>query len=781
MKKTINRIKNFIWIILAFCIIPYLFNDVSKVYADEAKSTDYSRYYYNQLSEEAKLIYDALYSNIDNTLTGDFSIDIPIDNAVFEKMKKEGSIIVQAAMDAFDRDNPQVFWLDVTKIQISYKRNLIKLSPVVNQNDQSYLIDGYTNPEEIISTLDEDVLSVNTVLDTMVTDTKDMSDFDKVKFIHDYLVLNNEYNSEASTAYSKAYKSSSAIIGIKEGKNAPVCEGYARAFKVMCDKLNIPCVIVSGKAKVNNAHLGHMWNYVLINDKWYVIDVTWDDPVLLSGTYDELPDEKKYEYFLIGYEKEKESHIPSGSFTQVEDYDFFFEYPHTYPLNYNDDTKLYSISITKYTNGIITTDLLDELYVLPGTKVNVTVDVVEGMVLIDNSLKMNGVPILNQEFTMPHSNVVITAAFMTDINNKEDENKEDENKEENEEDNNEDNEDKNNEEQEDEAPTVTKRPSSKDEEDDKTPASKKPVKTKTPNKTEDDNNEESSTKKPPKTTAPVKATKEPHVTKTPDDTTTKVPESEDNPDDTKENINDGENENVEDENVEDDKSDVIIIEDNFEEVNPLKDIKIINKANISMVNKEVIYGYHPILNDKSITFNIGNMNLSEEEIVNIVSKEYLVRTNSMIESLHIVVYDTKTNSLVDFIDKENPLTIFIPVDNSWISKDYDEYFYLINDGIPDKKVVMIRESKGQYYLQITLETAMADYAIIRRRADGYVIPGTTSNNMTAPDDTMNKQMDMFILGTRELIIIALALIAVFLTIKVAAMQKKYKEDNSEEE
>ena len=730
MKKTINRIKNFIWIILAFCIIPYFFNDVSKVYADEAKSTDYSRYYYNQLSEEAKLIYDALYSNIDNTLTGDFSIDVPIDNAVFEKMKKEGSIIVQAAMDAFDRDNPQVFWLDVTKIQISYKRNLIKLSPVVNQNNQSYLIDGYTNPEEIISTLDEDVLSVNTVLDTMVTDTKDMSDFDKVKFIHDYLVLNNEYNSEASTAYSKAYKSSSAIIGIKEGKNAPVCEGYARAFKVMCDKLSIPCVIVSGKAKVNNEHLGHMWNYVLINNRWYVIDVTWDDPVLLSGTYDELPDEKKYEYFLIGYEKEKESHIPSGSFTQVEDYDFFFEYPHTYPLNYNDDTKLYSISITKYTNGIITTDLLDELYVLPGTKVNVTVDVVEGMVLIDNSLKMNGVPILNQEFTMPHSNVVITAAFMTDVSIKDEGDSEEENEENNNEDIN----------QGDKTPTVTNKPSINDKEDEKTPASKKPVKN----------------------------TKKPQVTEKPSNSVTKEPEKEEVLGDDKE-------------NVEDDKSDVIIIEDNFEEVNPLKDIKIINKANISMVNKEVIYGYQPILNDKSITFNIGNMNLSEEEIVNIVSKEYLVRTNSMIESLHIVVYDTKTNSLVDFINKENPLTIFIPVDNSWISKDYDEYFYLINDGIPDKKVVMIRESKGQYYLQITLETAMADYAIIRRRADGYVIPGTTSNNMTAPDDTMNKQMDMFILGTRELIIIALALTAVFLTIKVAAMQKKYKEDNSEEE
>ena len=758
MKKTINRIKNFIWIILAFCIIPYLFNDVSKVYADEVKSTDYSRYYYNQLSEEAKLIYDALYSNIDNTLTGDFSIDVPIDNAVFEKMKKEGSIIVQAAMDAFDRDNPQVFWLDVTKIQISYKRNLIKLSPVVNQNNQSYLIDGYTNPEEIISTLDEDVLSVNTVLDTMVTDTKDMSDFDKVKFIHDYLVLNNEYNSEASTAYSKAYKSSSAIIGIEEGKNAPVCEGYARAFKVMCDKLNIPCVIVSGKAKVNNEHLGHMWNYVLINNRWYVIDVTWDDPVLLSGTYDELPDEKKYEYFLIGYEKEKESHIPSGSFTQVEDYDFFFEYPHTYPLNYNDDTKLYSISITKYTNGIITTDLLDELYVLPGTKVNVTVDVVEGMVLIDNSLKMNGVPILNQEFIMPHSNVVITAAFMTDVSIKDEGDSEEENEENNNEDIN----------QGDKTPTVTNKPSINDKEDEKTPASKKPVKTKKPNKPENDKKEESNTKNPPKTTAPAKNTKKPQVTEKPSNSVTKEPEKEEVLGDDKE-------------NVEDDKSDVIIIEDNFEEVNPLKDIKIINKANISMVNKEVIYGYQPILNDKSITFNIGNMNLSEEEIVNIVSKEYLVRTNSMIESLHIVVYDTKTNSLVDFIDKENPLTIFIPVDNSWISKDYDEYFYLINDGIPDKKVVMIRESKGQYYLQITLETAMADYAIIRRRADGYVIPGTTSNNMTAPDDTMNKQMDMFILGTKELIIIALALTAVFLTIKVAAMQKKYKEDNSEEE
>ena len=41
-----------------------------------------------------------------------------------------------------------------------------------------------------------------------------------------------------------------------------------------------------------------MWNYVKINNVWYSVDVTWDDPILLNdGT---LTDEYRYKYFCQG-------------------------------------------------------------------------------------------------------------------------------------------------------------------------------------------------------------------------------------------------------------------------------------------------------------------------------------------------------------------------------------------------------------------------------------------------------------------------------------------------
>ena len=78
-----------------------------------------------------------------------------------------------------------------------------------------------------------------------------------------------------------------------------MCEGYSRAFKVLCDKLDIPCIISVGSAISFNGDTpeAHMWNEVKMNDdKWYAVDVTWNDPV--TGLYDVDP-------IISGAESEK--------------------------------------------------------------------------------------------------------------------------------------------------------------------------------------------------------------------------------------------------------------------------------------------------------------------------------------------------------------------------------------------------------------------------------------------------------------------------------------------
>ena len=80
------------------------------------------------------------------------------------------------------------------------------------------------------------------------------------------------------------------VAKIKQAVKSPdgmmriVCEGYARAFQVLCNVKGIPSVIVDGQAKssLNGNWEGHMWNFVQVDGSWYAVDVTWNDPFVPS-------------------------------------------------------------------------------------------------------------------------------------------------------------------------------------------------------------------------------------------------------------------------------------------------------------------------------------------------------------------------------------------------------------------------------------------------------------------------------------------------------------------
>ena len=81
------------------------------------------------------------------------------------------------------------------------------------------------------------------------------------------------------------------------------------------DELGIPCVIVIGEAtNSNNETENHAWNYVQINNSWYAIDATWDDPVV-SGGGTARP-ASKYKYFLKGMTTISKDHFAKTNFTE---------------------------------------------------------------------------------------------------------------------------------------------------------------------------------------------------------------------------------------------------------------------------------------------------------------------------------------------------------------------------------------------------------------------------------------------------------------------------------
>lgn len=154
-----------------------------------------------------------------------------------------------------------------------------------------------------IALLDNDIKNeIDCIIEDIIT--PEMSDYDKVKAVHDYIVLNCEYDYENyvnDTIPQDSYSPRGALINKKA-----VCEGYAAAFKAFMDELSIPCKFVSGKASSNGDFTGrvnHAWNRVEVGGVWYQIDVTWDDPV---------PDQKgkvRYKYFLLSDEEMNRTHL----------------------------------------------------------------------------------------------------------------------------------------------------------------------------------------------------------------------------------------------------------------------------------------------------------------------------------------------------------------------------------------------------------------------------------------------------------------------------------------
>lgn len=97
-----------------------------------------------------------------------------------------------------------------------------------------------------------------------------MDDLQKAIAIHDYLVLNCEYDKERlsnKTIPQESYGAYGALAN-----RIAVCQGYALAYKYLMNEYGIECYIVTSD-KMN-----HAWNIVKIDGALYQVDTTWDDP-----------------------------------------------------------------------------------------------------------------------------------------------------------------------------------------------------------------------------------------------------------------------------------------------------------------------------------------------------------------------------------------------------------------------------------------------------------------------------------------------------------------------
>ena len=121
---------------------------------------------------------------------------------------------------------------------------------------------------------------MKTILDYKVDDiiknniTSDMTLKEKIRTIHDYIINNTKYDQERSDNDVYKYKSDTAYGALIEGY--AVCSGYTDSMMLFLEKFGVKSYKISSK--------NHVWNYVYLDNKWYNLDLTWDDPINSDGS-----------------------------------------------------------------------------------------------------------------------------------------------------------------------------------------------------------------------------------------------------------------------------------------------------------------------------------------------------------------------------------------------------------------------------------------------------------------------------------------------------------------
>lgn len=119
---------------------------------------------------------------------------------------------------------------------------------------------------------------------------------EKVRYIHDFICQNVRYDK-----LKKPY--SHEILG-PLGQGVSVCEGIAKAVKVLCDALGVWCIIALSEANPQKGiKYRHTWNIVRINGTCYHLDATFDNSL---GNKDGI----RYDYFKLSDKQIFRDHEP---------------------------------------------------------------------------------------------------------------------------------------------------------------------------------------------------------------------------------------------------------------------------------------------------------------------------------------------------------------------------------------------------------------------------------------------------------------------------------------
>ena len=281
MKKSVKYLIIIIFLFGCF----YMKDDIIKYFTQPAKQSE---------NKEIKIPK----SNEYKLAQGEYEFVSLTDNFVPENKQDILNIVyttLNAGWDSFTFYCPK-----------SYTNCIDDVTTITNNNETLSNINNYVHPynsfktiETTYSTSGEVTLSihklyneqsiklvnekVDEIYKTLINDG--MSEKDKIKTIHDYIINNTSYDTEKINGVTREFSNTARGVLI-DGYG--ICSGYTDTMAIFLNKMGIQNIKISSK--------NHIWNLVYIDGNWKNLDLTFDDPTPIPDNGEDILLD---DYFLI--------------------------------------------------------------------------------------------------------------------------------------------------------------------------------------------------------------------------------------------------------------------------------------------------------------------------------------------------------------------------------------------------------------------------------------------------------------------------------------------------
>ena len=261
-------------------------------------------FYYDSLGEKEREIYDAVYRTMKN---GKETVELA-------GVSKDDRQLIKDTVATVGFDHPELVQYDGKIYYATYYPDSVKLRFVK--------YDFWTGT--VLLGRYMELMEDRVALIVGGAERECADDYEKVKYVHDCLVNGAVYDVAALDeilANPTGYSSELDLVYTAFGclvNGRCVCAGYAKAFKLIMDRLCIPCVYVIGWGTPDPSEddVGHAWNRVVIDGESYYVDVTWDSYSACLSESGELlyPGAISYRYLNVTTEDLEKTHTVNENY-----------------------------------------------------------------------------------------------------------------------------------------------------------------------------------------------------------------------------------------------------------------------------------------------------------------------------------------------------------------------------------------------------------------------------------------------------------------------------------